>query len=201
MRLTLLLLLAFFMLPAMLLAQDTYVVKGGINDSVDMVKLYNASVAVLNAKDSTLVGFTRAAADGSFTLKGLHKGKFILLIAYPKYADYSEHFALDSINQNHNFGNINLRLKERLLKEVLVKGSAIAIKIKGDTTEFNARAYVTQPNAKVEDLLKQLPGITVDKDGKITAQGETVNKVLLDGEEFFWRRPYPGYQKHTRRYG
>ncbi|HTE02377.1 MAG TPA: outer membrane beta-barrel family protein, partial [Mucilaginibacter sp.] len=64
-----------------------------------------------------------------------------------------------------------------------------AIKIKGDTTEFNAAAYTVQPNAKVEDLLKQLPGIQVDKDGKITAQGQTVNKVLVDGEEFFGDDP------------
>src|SRR6201999_4659218 len=63
------------------------------------------------------------------------------------------------------------------------------MKIKVDTTEFNAKAFVIQPNAKVEDLLKQLPGIQVDKDGKITAQGQTVNKVLVDGEEFFGDDP------------
>ncbi|MEJ0079783.1 MAG: hypothetical protein WDM78_02195 [Puia sp.] len=63
------------------------------------------------------------------------------------------------------------------------------MKIKGDTTEFNAQAFVIQPNAKVEDLLKQLPGITIDKDGKITAEGQTVTKVLIDGEEFFGDDP------------
>src|SRR5690606_13758002 len=62
-------------------------------------------------------------------------------------------------------------------------------KIKGDTTEYNAAAFVIQPNAKVEDLLKQFPGIQVDKDGKITAQGQTVTKVLVDGEEFFGDDP------------
>jgi hypothetical protein len=82
-----------------------------------------------------------------------------------------------------------MNLKSRLLKEVLIKGTVAAIKIKGDTTEFNAKAYTIQPNSKVEDLLKQLPGIQVDKDGKITAQGQTVNKVLVDGEEFFGDDP------------
>jgi hypothetical protein len=189
MRLTLVFFLLLFLIPAALLAQDNYTVKGVAADSVDMVKLYNTSVAVLNAKDSTLVSFTRAGDDGSFNIKGLHKGKFILLMAYPTYADYVEHFSLDSLHQTHNFGNINMRLKERLLKEVLVKGTAVAIKVKGDTTEFNAAAYTVQPNAKVEDLLRQLPGIQVDKDGKITAQGETVSKVLVDGEEFFGDDP------------
>jgi hypothetical protein len=156
---------------------------------VEHVKLHNASISVLNAKDSTLVTFTRAGEDGSFAINGLHKGKFILLLAYPDYADYVDHFELDSAKQSHSFGGINMQLKSRLLHEVIVKGTATAIKIKGDTTEFNAAAYKIQPNAKVEDLLKQLPGIQVDKDGKITAQGQTVNKVLVDGEEFFGDDP------------
>jgi hypothetical protein len=181
-------LFSIFLFPVTLFAQATYSVKGVANDNVDLVKLYNTSVMVLNAKDSTLVNFTRAADDGSFVINGLSKGKFILVLAYPDYADYVEHFSLDSLNHEHDFGTINMGLKERLLKEVLVKG-AKAIKIKGDTTEFNAAAYVTQPNAKVEDLLKQLPGIQVDKDGKITAQGQTVSKVLVDGEEFFGDDP------------
>src|ERR1700744_5874502 len=71
----------------------------------------------------------------------------------------------------------------------MIKGTASQMKIKGDTTEFNAKAFVIQPNDKVEDLLRQLPGIQVDKDGKITAQGETVTKVLVDGEEFFGDDP------------
>ncbi|MFB9843539.1 outer membrane beta-barrel protein [Mucilaginibacter ginsenosidivorans] len=170
-------------------AQSNYAVKGVIADSVEHAKLGNASVAVLEAKDSILVKFTRTAENGSFSLTGLTKGKFILLVSYPDYADYVEPFSLDSLKPEHRFGNINMNLKSRLLQEVIVKGTAAQIKIKGDTTEFNARAFVTQPNAKVEDLLKQLPGIQVDKDGKITAQGETVNKVLVDGEEFFGDDP------------
>jgi len=160
-----------------------------VGDSVEHAKLHNTSVAVLNAKDSTLVTFARTAEDGSFHISDLHPGKFIVLLSYPDYADYVDKFSLDSAKQSFDFGNIHLQLKSRLLHEVIIKGTAAAIKIKGDTTEFNAAAYVTQPNAKVEDLLKQLPGIQVDKDGKITAQGQTVNKVLVDGEEFFGDDP------------
>ncbi|WP_428331500.1 outer membrane beta-barrel protein [Mucilaginibacter sp.] len=183
------LLLFVFFSPLTLWAQSNFSVKGVVADSVEMAKLDNTSIAVLNAKDSTLVSFTYATGDGAFSIKGLHKGKFILLVSYPKYADYVERFSLDSLHQIYNFGHINMQLKERLLKEVIVKGTAVAIKVKGDTTEFNAAAYTVQPNAKVEDLLRQLPGIQVDKDGKITAQGETVSKVLVDGEEFFGDDP------------
>ncbi|MDB5014391.1 MAG: TonB-dependent receptor, partial [Daejeonella sp.] len=116
-------------------------------------------------------------------------GKFILFVTYPGYADFVEHFSLDSIKPGHDFGNLNLFLKSKLLEEVIVQGKVNAIKIKGDTTEYNAKAFVIEANSKVEDLLKQLPGIEVDKDGKITAQGKTVNKVLVDGEEFFGDDP------------
>jgi len=144
---------------------------------------------VLNAKDSTLRKFIRATTDGTFSINNLGKGKFILVASYPKYADYTEDFVLDSAHTTHNFGRLSLILKSKLLEGVIVKGTRAAIKIKGDTTEFNASSFIVQPNAKVEDLLKQLPGIKVDKDGKITAQGQSVPKVLVDGEEFFGDDP------------
>jgi hypothetical protein len=170
-------------------AQDTYSIKGLAVDTVEKKQLLNTSVMVLNAKDSVLRQFSRAAADGSFTIKNLSAGKFILVITYPGYADYTESFTLDEKAPTHDFGKIGMVLKARLLQDVIVKARAIPIKIKGDTTEFNAKAYVIQPNDRVEDLIKQFPGIEVDKDGKITAQGKTVEKVLVDGEEFFGDDP------------
>ncbi len=166
-------------------AQSVYTVKGSVVDTVSNGRLINTSVSILRSKDSTLVKFTRADDNGTFTLSQLPKGKLFLLVTYPGYADYVEQFDLDSTKSKIDFGRIKLTIRATLLQDVIIKGTAAAIKMKGDTTEFNAAAYKIQPNAKVEDLLKQLPGIQVDKDGKITAQGQTVNKVLVDGEEFF----------------
>ena len=131
-----------------LMAQTPYTVKGFAADSSSNLKLHNTSVVILNAKDSTLKAFTRAGADGSFTINGLSKGKYILLVTYPNYADYVENFALDSVNHGHNFGSINLLLKSKLLAEVIIKGKKAAIKIKGDTTEFNASSL--QNSAQLE---------------------------------------------------
>ena len=170
-------------------AQNSYTVSGQILDTTANVRLLNTSISLLNAKDSTLRTFTRSNADGMFSIKTPAAGKYILLVTYPGYADYVEHFNLDSAHREKSIGKLNLVLKANLLKDVLIKGNAAAIKIKGDTTEFNAAAYKIQPNSKVEDLLRQLPGIQIDKDGKITAQGESVNKVLVDGEEFFGDDP------------
>src|ERR1700679_2695219 len=189
MKFTLLLLTFFLFFSIAATAQNTYSVSGVMVDTAAKVKLPNTSVMILNSKDSTLVSFARTDKNGSFGIGNLHKGKFILLTVYPAYADYVEQFSLDSAKTTHDFGKVSMILKAKLLSEVIIKGSHIPIKIKGDTTEFNAKAYVIQPNDKVEDLLRQLPGIQVDHDGKITAQGETVTKVLLDGEEFFGDDP------------
>lgn len=170
-------------------AQSKHSIKGSVTDTMATYKLVNTTITLLNQKDSTLVKYTRADAEGSFAMNNLRAGKFIILITYPGYADYAENFSLDSMAPAKDFGQVNLILKSTLLEGVIINGKAAAITIKGDTTEFNAGSYNIQANSRVEDLLKQLPGIQIDKDGKITAQGQKVNKVLVDGEEFFGDDP------------
>lgn len=190
MRLNRLIIIAAMLLcSARLFAQSPYHIKGAVADTSLKIKLANATVCVLNAKDSIIRKFVYAKEGGAFAINNLPPGNFILLVSYPEYADYAEKFTLDAAHPSKDFGSIAMPLKSRLLHDVLVKGTVNAIKIKGDTTEFSAKAYVIQPNDKVEDLLKQLPGIQVDKDGKITANGQTVSKVLVDGDEFFGDDP------------
>ncbi|MEO6631030.1 MAG: carboxypeptidase-like regulatory domain-containing protein, partial [Mucilaginibacter sp.] len=117
------------------LAQNPYTVKGSVADTTTNAKLANTVVSVLNEKDSTLVKFTRANAAGTFSIGNLKKGKFILLVTYPEYADYVERFTLDSVNTAHDFGKLKMLLKSKLLADVIIKGTRAAIKIKGDTTE------------------------------------------------------------------
>ncbi|GAA4795879.1 TonB-dependent receptor [Olivibacter ginsenosidimutans] len=168
-------------------AQDDFSIKGVVIDTAVNAKLNHTTIAILNAQDSMLRTFSRTDADGTFKLSHLSKGDYILMVTYPKYADYVEKFSLDSVKEL-NFGSIQMILKSQLLEEVVITGRQ-PITIKGDTTEYDAASFKLQPNAKVEDLLKQLPGIQVDQDGKITAQGKTVEKVLVDGEEFFGDDP------------
>ncbi|MGQ4828094.1 hypothetical protein, partial [Enterococcus faecalis] len=73
----------------------------------------------------------------------------------------------------------------RLLEEVIVRQRVSAIRMKGDTTEYKADSFKVSTNADVQELLKKMPGITVNSKGEITAQGQKVQKVLVDGEEFF----------------
>lgn len=102
-------------------AQNPFTVKGEVTDTALHIKMVNASILVLNAKDSILRKFTRTGADGAFSIGNLKKGKYILLIDYPGYADYVDRFTLDSTHTNIDFGNLSLILKSRLLADVIVK--------------------------------------------------------------------------------
>src|SRR5690606_11449355 len=134
------------------------------------------------------VDYTRATEDGSFVIDDLDTGQYILMASYPKYTDFVERFTLDLTNTELDLGEVNMLLMSELLSEVVITGRN-AITIKGDTIEFDASKYTIQANSRVEDLLAQLPGIQVDMNGRITAQGEVVSKVLVDGEEFFGDDP------------
>jgi signal peptidase I len=161
---------------------------GSVTDSSERINLANSIVMLLRPTDSVMIKFTRTNKNGDFILKNISKGKFLLLITFPKYADYIDELEVsDSLPLN--LPPISLLLKSKLLEEVVVKGYKGGIRVKGDTVEFKADSFYVPPGATVEDLLKKLPGMTVDKNGKITAQGETIQKVLVDGEEFFGDDP------------
>jgi hypothetical protein len=158
--------------------------KGTVIDTSEKRNLANAVIALLRPTDSVLLSFTRSNKDGNFIMQNLSPGKFIVMVTRPAYADYFDRIEITG-EATVDLGNISLTLKSQLLQEVVVQHKLGAIRIKGDTTEYIADSFKLGTGATVEDLLKKLPGIQVDKDGKITAQGETVQKVLVDGEEFF----------------
>jgi hypothetical protein len=182
-------LLLFCLCSSKVYGQRSYTVRGNLTDTSTGTKLMNATIAVLRAKDSVLCGFTWNTNSTAFSVDKLPAGNYLLLVTYPGYADYTSNFRLDSTHADYDFGNITMMLKSKLLSEVIVKGKMAEVQMNGDTTEYNAAAFTTDVNAKVEDLLRQFPGISVDENGQITAQGKTVTRVLVDGDEFFGDDP------------
>ncbi|NCI47063.1 outer membrane beta-barrel protein [Sediminibacterium soli] len=158
--------------------------KGTIRDTLNKQNLTKATITVLRAKDSILVTFTRTDAQGAFGMKNLAAGNYIMLVSYPSYADYVENFTLES-GKDRDFGTLPVITRANLLQEVIVRQRISAIRVKGDTTEYRADSFHVGPNADAQELLRKLPGIQVNSKGEITAQGEKVQKVLVDGEEFF----------------
>jgi hypothetical protein len=167
---------------------QTGAIKGTVIDTTEKKNLSNAVVAILKKSDSVLVKFTRTDKDGNFILTKLPPGAFFMLVTHPNYADYFDNADLDGKSEI-TMKTVPMITKAQLLEEVIVKQQLGAIRMKKDTMEFIADSFKLAPNATVEDLLRRLPGFQVDKDGKITAQGESVPKVLVDGEEFFGNDP------------
>ena len=180
------LLLSIFLFSTAAMAQSSRI-SGVIADTTEKRSLINGSVLLLRPADSILVSHTRTAAGGKFQMTA-PPGHYIILVTYPSYADYVDTLFIKDTGAI-TLATIGLTLKSKLLETVVVSGNKGAVRIKGDTTEFNADSFKTQVGASVEDLLKKLPGIQVDKNGKITAQGEAVKKILVDGEEFFGDDP------------
>ncbi|RYY65500.1 MAG: TonB-dependent receptor, partial [Chitinophagaceae bacterium] len=166
--------------------QAQYRVTGSLRDTTARNNPANATVTLLNKKDSSLVTFTRSDANGQFRTRSVAPGAYVLLVTYPKFADLAE--SVDVKDSDVDMGQLALTPKSRLLQEVIIR-TAAAIRIKGDTTEFAADSFHVKEGATVEDLLKRLPGFSVNAKGEITTQGKRVDKVLVDGEEFFGDDP------------
>ena len=162
-------------------------IAGTVKDTSSGIALLNASVVLLNGKDSFILKDTRVDKDGKFSFQNLSDtAQYVLFFTYPRYVDYSHRVDMKNSQKGIlTMDNVSLIPKEKLLEQVIVSSKAAAIKIKGDTTEYVADSFRVQPNASVEDLLRELPGLQIDQFGNITAQGQKVKKVLVDGEEFF----------------
>lgn len=148
----------------------------------DKEPLEFASVAVLNAADSTLVSYTSTNSKGNFKVVNVSNGKRIFQINMIGYNVYQKQITFTG--KSLNFGTITLKEKGNVLNEVNIT-AVIPITIKKDTMAFNAKAFKVRVDDNVEDLLKKLPGVEVDANGKVKAQGEDVSKVYVDGKEFF----------------
>ena len=174
--------LSIFVTVSVFSQQST--LKGSITDTLNKQNLSNAVISVLRAKDSVLVKFVRTDALGNFELKNLQAGNFILMVTYPNYADYVDKITVEA-GKDKAMGSLPLITKAKLLEEVIVRQRIGAIRVKGDTTEYKADSFHVSANADVQELLRKMPGIQVNSKGEITAQGDKVEKILVDGEEFF----------------
>ena len=163
-------------------------IKGKLVDTAARQPLGDATVSVLNAKDSSLTTFTLTNKQGTFEIKGLEIGNYRLLVTFQGYQSLKKNVSITATNKAIDLGDIKMQKDYKTLSEVVVNSEAPVV-IKQDTVQFNAGAFKTKPNATVEDLLKKLPGVDVDKDGNVKSQGEQIQKVYVDGKEFFGTDP------------
>ena len=162
------------------------VVTGKITDSTAKQPLKNASIRILRLSDSSLIAAGLSKDDGSFSISKIAAGDYVLWVSYQGYETFQKTI-IASNDSSINVGNIYLQTKAHELKGVTV--TAAPVEIKNDTTQFNAGMYHTKPNGTVEDLLKKMEGMEVDKQGNVKAQGETVQRILVNGKRFFGDDP------------
>jgi len=162
-------------------AQQSFSVSGTVKDTFNFSSTIYSSVSLIRVSDSILQSFTRTDENGKFSLKVSQAGAYILLGAHPNFAEYTD---VVQVEKDMDLGQIPLLSKRHVLEEVIIKDRQ-KIVIKGDTVEFNADSFQTRQYDNVDELLKKLPGIEISKDGSIKAYGEKVQKMLVDGEEFF----------------
>jgi len=163
-------------------AQNKAEIIGTVLDSLN-TPMQGATVMLMHPADDKLESFGLVGAKGQFRVTSESYGTFKIQITFVGYGTFAREVEVDK--EKVDMGEIVLRTDAFMLDGVTVTDSFIPIKIKKDTVEYNANAFKTKPNATVEDLLKKLPGVEVDKDGNVTAQGEEVTKVLVDGKQFF----------------
>ncbi|CAN5833935.1 TonB-dependent receptor [soil metagenome] len=158
-------------------------IKGITRDNTDSSLISGATVELLLQADSSIVTSVLSANDGSFSFKNLDPDSFIIKVSTIGYQDYVSFITLKNVVRD--LGTVKLAKQGKDLSVVTVIAKAPPVVQKGDTSQFSASQYKVNPDATTEDLIKKMPGITVAKDGTVTAQGETVKKVTIDGKDFF----------------
>jgi hypothetical protein len=164
-------------------AQNTYSMKGSVQDSADASPMYRASV--LLKQSNRVVAGTETDLNGRFAFTAIPAGSYQIHIGFIGYRDAILSIQLDADKQ---LNTIKMYALPELLEDAEVLAKAIRVEISGDTTSYNAEAYTVNPDATAQDLLTKMPGVIV-QNGKVQAEGEEVKRVLVDGKEFFTNDP------------
>ncbi|RKU62522.1 TonB-dependent receptor [Parabacteroides sp. AF19-14] len=181
-----LLMLLMILFSPMAFAQQSGVnVTGSVVEQGSDTPIEQATVRLLNVKDSAMVRGVVSARNGSFTLKNVKKGSYLLHITFIGYDPLYQPLQITGKKNPVNVGKLELSDGAIELGEAVVIGKAPEVIVRNDTVEYNADSYKVTEGSVLEDLLKKMPGVEVDSEGKITVNGKEVKKVMVDGKEFF----------------
>jgi len=177
-------LLCALFFSSFLFSQNTFTIKGKVVDPTTKLPIESATVYLTSVKDSSVVDYTITNKLGNFAIKVKKSDKALnLKVSFISYQDFVEN--VTGLTADKDFGTIELKEASNLLNEVVVKSEIPPIRIKKDTLEFNASSFKVGADANVEALLKQLPGVEITPEGKITVNGKEVNNILVNGKPFF----------------
>ncbi|RYZ28524.1 MAG: TonB-dependent receptor [Chitinophagaceae bacterium] len=181
------LLFAFLAITTNAFSQGT--IKGKLVDSSGKNPLSLATVTVFKAADTALITYRLSNPDGEFKVSGLPLNiECRVVISYSGYDAFRKEFTLTGADPV-DLGNVTMYPSSKSLDEIIVTAERPPVSVRKDTIEFNASSFKTLPTSLVEDLLRKLPGVQVDAEGNITANGKRVNRIMVDGKSFFGDDP------------
>ncbi|MDF0707758.1 outer membrane beta-barrel protein [Flagellimonas okinawensis] len=177
---------AFVFCPPIINAQEFHI-RGRVIDSISKTPLEAATVHTETLSDSTLIQYAITDVDGRYSIKGraVHR-KIRIVFSFNGYKTIEK--IIEPLS-NTNMDLVYMVEQAEQLEGVSIIGRRAPITIKKDTLEFNAASFKTRPDATVEEVLKKLPGVEIDSDGRITVNGKEVDKVLVNGQVFFSSDP------------
>ncbi len=172
-------------LPA--LAQTTGL-SGKVTDSTGAKGLDKATVKLVEKATPADTLRTSTNAKGEFSFAKIPGSAYSIVISYSGYKPMVKEFFKPSEGVSSiDLGELVLVNSYLDLQEIVIEAPAVTMK--EDTVEFRASAFQTKPNASTEELLKKLPGVQVDRDGNVTAQGKSVTRIKVNGKDFFTGDP------------
>lgn len=164
--------------------QNSFTIKGKAISKEVNKPIESATIYITSVKDSTVIDYTISDKNGNFSITTRKQNAPILVkVASLGYKNWQKEYP--KLTANMDLGEVFIEDAVTNLGEVLIVGEAPPVRIKNDTLEFNASSFKVRPDSNVEALLKQLPGVEIDKDGKITVNGKEVNEILVNGKSFF----------------
>ncbi len=175
--------LLFALLSTLLAGQSTRII-GRVVDSLNS-GLDHASIILLDPSDSSMISFSQSDQHGKFVIDNVIPNLYLIQINYIGFQNHWLNIDVKTLNAPYDLGTVHMLAQTYTLPSMEVKAEHSPIRFGKDTVEYNAAAFKTQAGDVVEDLLKKLPGVEVERDGSVKAYGEKVQNVLVDGKEFF----------------
>ncbi|WMX15135.1 outer membrane beta-barrel family protein [Aureispira sp. CCB-E] len=174
-------LFVFLLFSQILFSQKTHSITGVLQDENE-APLVAATVVLMNKIDSSFANYGLSTDNGKFKLTGEANKEYQLQISYVGYAAFIKDITLD---KDYDLGTVVLTEATNMLEAAQIEAEHIPIRMNGDTLEFNSAAFNVEAHDDVEKLLEQMPGVEIEEDGTVKINGKKVEKILVDGKEFF----------------
>lgn len=177
-------LITLLLLSCVRLQAQNYFIGGSVIDQITQKAMEAATVQLLKM-DSTLVSTTITGKNGKFNIQTKQAGNYLIKVSFIGYKANIRKTGVTPRNPKIEIGTIIMEENDILLKGAVVKGRGNELTMKKDTFIYNASAFRVPPGATLEELVKKLPGLTLEKDGTIKWNGKQISAIMVNGKKFF----------------